>query len=40
LTLKWIARELHVGVWTHVANGLQQAKEKNESNHQHELTLV
>lgn len=28
VTLKWIARELHMGTWTHVANRLQHAKKK------------
>jgi REP element-mobilizing transposase RayT len=40
VTLKWIAEELHMGTWTHVANRLQNAKDKNESNNQHELGLV
>jgi hypothetical protein len=40
VTLKWIAEQLHMGTWTHVANRLQQAKDKSESNNQHELTLV
>lgn len=40
VTLKWIAAELHMGTWTHVANRLQKAKRKNESNNQHELGLV
>ena len=26
VTLKWIAAQLHMGVWTHVANRLQNAK--------------
>jgi hypothetical protein len=40
VTLKWIARELHMGAWTRVANRLQNAKDRNESNNQHELGLV
>ena len=40
VTLKWIAKELHMGTWTHVANRLQNAKEKNESNQQDELGFV
>jgi len=28
VTLKWIAAELHMGKWTHVANQLQKAKDK------------
>ena len=40
VTLKWIAEQLHMGTWTHVANRLQQAKEKSEPNNQHELRLV
>jgi hypothetical protein len=40
VTLKWIAEQLHMGTWTHVANRLQQAKEKSEPNNQHELSLV
>jgi hypothetical protein len=26
MTLKWIARELHKGVWTHVSNLLAQGR--------------
>jgi hypothetical protein len=40
VTLKWIAKELHMGNWTHVANRLQNEKAQNKSNHQHELELV
>ena len=40
VTLKWIAAKLHIGTWTHVANRLQQTKDKNQSENQHELTLV
>ncbi|MCU0784543.1 MAG: hypothetical protein MUF81_10985 [Verrucomicrobia bacterium] len=40
VTLKWIAAELHMGTWTHVANRLQNAKDKNESRQQDELGLV
>ena len=40
VTLKWIAEQLHMGTWTHVANHLQRAKEKSEPNNQHELRLV
>jgi hypothetical protein len=40
VTLKWIANELRMGTWTHVANRLHNAKDKNETNHQHELGLV
>jgi hypothetical protein len=40
VTLKWIAAELNLGTWTHVANRLQNAKDKNESNQQNELGLV
>ncbi len=40
VTLKWIAKELHMGTWTHVANRLQNAKDKNEPKNQHELNLV
>jgi len=40
VTLKWIAEALQMGTWTHVANRLQNAKGKNESNQQDELGLV
>ncbi|NOS72050.1 MAG: hypothetical protein HOP33_19260 [Verrucomicrobia bacterium] len=40
VTLKWIAAELNMGTWTHVANRLQNAKGKTEPNNQHELTFV
>ena len=40
VTLKWIARELNMGTWTHVANRLQHAKEKGQSTNQNELVLV
>ncbi len=40
VTLKWIAAELNMGTWTHVANRLQNAKGKNDSNNQSELRLV
>ena len=40
VTLKWIAGQLHMGTWTHVANRLQRAKDKSEPNNQHEFTLV
>jgi len=40
VTLKWIAAELHMGTWTHVANRLQHTKAKSESTHQHELGFV
>jgi len=39
VTMKWIAEQLRMGTWTHVANRLQHAK-INELNNQHELTLV
>jgi putative transposase len=39
-TLKWIAAELHMGTWTHVANRLQNVKGKTESNRQDGLHLV
>ena len=38
--LKWIASKLHRGAFTHMADRLQNAKDKNESNNQHELYLV
>ena len=38
--LKWIARELHMGTWTHVANRLKNAKSENDANKQSELQLV
>ena len=40
VTLKWIATELNVRTWTHVANCLQNVKDKSESKNQHELILV
>jgi REP element-mobilizing transposase RayT len=40
VTLKWIAAELHMGTWTHVANLLHHAQGKSETNNQHELSLV
>ncbi len=40
VTLKWIATELHMGTWTHVANRLQKMKSKNDSNNQSEFGLV
>ena len=40
ITLKWIAKELHMATWTHVANLLQQTKGKIKSENQHELNLV
>ena len=40
VTLKWIATELHMGTWTHVANRLQNAKDKNKSKNQNELVLL
>ena len=38
--LKWIAKELHMGTWTHVANRLKNAKSENDANKQSELQLV
>jgi hypothetical protein len=40
VTLKWIAAELHMGTWTHVANRLQNTKDKGKSTNQHELGFV
>ena len=40
VTLKWIARELHMGTWTHLANRLKNAKSENDPNKQSELRLV
>ena len=40
VTLKWIAKELHMGSWTHVANRLKNAKSENDANKQSELRLV
>jgi len=34
LTLKWIAKVSLMGARTHVANRLQDAKDRSESNHQ------
>ena len=40
ITLKWIAKELYMGTWTHVANRLHQTKEKSKPNNQNEFNLV
>ena len=40
VTLKWIAAELYMGTWTHVAKRLQIAKALNESNNHNELGPV
>ena len=40
VTLKWIAKELHMGTWTHVANRLHQTKAKSKPDNQHEFNLV
>ena len=40
ITLKWIAKELHMGTWAHVANRLHQTKVKSKPANQHELNLV
>jgi hypothetical protein len=40
VTLKWIATELHMGTWTHVANRLQTTKGKHDTNNQAEFGLV
>jgi len=40
VTLKWIAKELHMGTWMHVANRLQKAKGKREPANQPEFGLV
>ncbi len=40
VTLKWIASQLHMGTWTHVANRLQNAKGKHEPKDQTEFSLV
>ena len=32
VTLNWIGAEVHMGTWIHIANRLQIAKDKNESN--------
>ena len=39
VTLKWIAAELHMGAWTHVANRLQQPNGNDEAN-QSQLGLL
>ena len=39
VTLKWIAAELHMGAWTHVANRLQQPHGNDEAN-QSQLGLL
>jgi hypothetical protein len=38
--LKWIAAELHLGSWTHVANRLHHAKHKAGPENQDEFKLV
>jgi hypothetical protein len=40
VTLKWIAEQLYMETWTHVANRLQCTKQKNELKNQNELELV
>ena len=40
VTLKWIAAELQMGTWTHVANRLQTAKPHNDPKNQNELALL
>ena len=40
VTLKWIATELHLGTWTHVANRLQKATGQTQSQNQNELSFV
>lgn len=40
VTLKWISAELHMDTWTHVANRLQNANGKKQSNNQHEFGLM
>ncbi|HKW28518.1 MAG TPA: transposase [Verrucomicrobiae bacterium] len=40
VTMKWIARVLHMGTWTHVANRLRHAKTESEVNNQNELHLA
>jgi transcriptional regulator with XRE-family HTH domain len=40
VTLKWIAKELHMSTWTHVANRLQKTKAKDDVGHQDQINLV
>jgi len=40
VTLKWIAAELQMETCTHMANRLQQAKGRPESENQNEFNLV
>ena len=40
VTLKWIAAELHMGTWTHVANRLQHAKKQAAPEQQNEIKLL
>jgi len=40
VTLNWIAAELHMGAWSHVANRLQSAKTHNNPENQNELALL
>jgi REP element-mobilizing transposase RayT len=40
IPLKWIARALHMGTWTYVANRLQHARRASEAANQDELNLL
>ncbi len=40
VTLKWIAKELHMGDWTHVANRLHKAKGNDYAGNQDQFKLV
>jgi hypothetical protein len=40
VTMKWIAAELHLGTWAHVANLLRQSQRHTESERLHEFNLV
>jgi hypothetical protein len=40
VTLKWIAAELNMGIWMHVANRLQNAKGNGDAGNQDQVNLV
>jgi hypothetical protein len=40
VTLKWIAKALYLGTWTHVANRLQKTKEKVDAGNQDQFNPV
>jgi len=40
VTLKWIAKELRMAAWTHVANLLRDTQSDEAPDNQHELNFV